>query len=69
MFAFVMGVGMHVDVAGFQFVVQNALAGVETVITGEHIGERAGQRVIQHTLCAEQLYGQNGGGKRTVPLL
>ena len=46
-FAGVVGVGVDVDEPGLQLGIENGLAGIESLIAGEHIAQAAGQGKIQ----------------------
>ena len=48
------GIGMDIDILGFQFGIENGLAGVQAVIAGEHIADAAGQRIAQQTPTPQQ---------------
>lgn len=50
------GVGVDVDVLGFQLGVEYGLAGVETAVAGEHIADAAGHSKVQQALRTKQLH-------------
>ena len=62
----VVGVGVDIDILGFQLGVQDGLAGVEAVIAGEHIADAAGQGKVQQASVTKQLHGQKDRGQRAV---
>ena len=60
------GVGVNVDVLGLQLGIQDRLAGIQSVIAGEHIADAAGQSKVQKPAIPEQLHRQENGGHRAV---
>ena len=65
-FTGVVMIGPDVDVLGFQLGVQDRLAGVESIVAGEHVADPADQGKVQKAVGSKQLHRQKHGGHRTV---
>ena len=64
--ALVVVIGMHVDVFGLELVVEDALAGVEARITGEHERQAAAEREEDDPASAEELEREQERGDGAV---
>ena len=61
--ALVVVIGMHVDVFGLELVVEDALAGVEARISGEHERQAAAEREEDDPASAEELEREQEKGR------